>query len=84
MDAVSQFGCYFLLSCEPTVGSPVELQIALPAELPGLAPGRFLCHAKVVRIEKSLEEGKHRVLCSIERYRLIPAAADLEGEKENG
>jgi hypothetical protein len=84
MKNVDPLGCFFLLSNEPIVGSVIEMEITLPGELGDIATGKFLCQGKVIQIEKENESGRTGVRCSIERYRLIPAAADCEMAEEAG
>ena len=75
MQKVSPVGCYFRLANEPTLGSIMELEIHIPAELVGQPTGTLLCQGKVVSVQ-SQQEGHTGVNCSIERYELIPEAAD--------
>jgi len=76
MTKPSQFGCFIRLQDEPTVGSRLEMEITLPPEILGYSAGPFHCQGEVVRVEKPEREGKSRVVCTIEKYRLISPAAD--------
>jgi hypothetical protein len=77
-------GFFFLLSNGPVVGSVVEMEITLPEELGGPDAGRFLflCQGKIIQVETERENGRTGVLCSIEKYRLIPAGSANDEKQE--
>jgi hypothetical protein len=86
MQKTGPVGCYFWLSNEPSVGSPIEMEIRIPAELVGQTTGTLLCQGKVVAVKKNdtvLGQSHTGVSCSIEQYRLIPEAADVATAEEN-
>ena len=60
-----ELGCFFLLSNEPTVGSTIEVEITVPPEMKGIAPGRLLCQCKVVRVDEKNGNGRTgRLICA--------------------
>ena len=73
-----QIDCFFFLENEPTVGTCIEMEITIPQEMAGSAPAKIHCQGKVVQVEKGKAEGRTGVICTIENYRYIPAAADVE------
>ena len=83
MEKANPVGCYFLLANEPSVGSPVEMEIHIPAELIGQPMGTLICQGKVVEVEKNGGEGRTGVTCTIEHYQLVPEAADCKVAEEN-
>jgi hypothetical protein len=76
-------GCYFRLSNEPEVGSPMTIEIHIPPELTGQVAGTLLCQGKVVQVKKTDpgSDGHTGVTCSIDEYELVPEAADYTPRK---
>jgi len=78
MENISQFGCYFLLTTEPTVGSEVEMEITIPVELGRISAGKVYCQGRVLRVEKQATTDRTGVACTIDRFRLVPRIADFQ------
>jgi hypothetical protein len=73
-----QFECSFRLQTELPAGARVEMEVVIPPLLAEVAPGRLHCYGKVVRVARDPLAGQTNVICSIESYRLISCAADVE------
>ena len=78
MENISQFGCYFLLTVEPTLGSDVEMEITIPVGFAGVNAGKVHCQGRVVRIEKQPASDKTGVACTIDRFHLVPLVGDSQ------
>lgn len=78
----AQLECSFRLREELPAGSSVEMEIVLPPLLADVAPARLHCAGKVLRIARDPIAGWANVICSIDSYRLIPGAADVELAQE--
>ena len=65
---ISSTGCYFVVKKDaPPVGTEIEMEISIPA----VKDGKVRCEGKIVRLEKTLEEGKTGVACSIDHYQIV-------------
>ena len=74
----NQMNCLSFLQNKPTVGSRMEMEVNLPQEIAGSATVKVLCQGKVVEVEKGKANGRTGVVCTIENYRFITAAAEEE------
>ena len=84
MPKTDPVGCYFRLSKnEPSVGSTMEMEIHIPAELVGHAMGTLLCTGKVVGVRQTEDESHTGVTCTIEHYQLLPEAADVKTDRKS-
>ncbi|HEY7679585.1 MAG TPA: PilZ domain-containing protein [Terriglobia bacterium] len=78
VENISQFGCYFLLRSEPTVGSEVEMDITIPVVLAGLNAGEARCRGRVVRVEKDTTSDRIGVACRIDHFWLVSQIDDSQ------
>ena len=84
MQNLSRVECFLLLQNEPAVGTCVEMEVTLPLWIAGLATERLHCQARVVEVHKENMNGRTGVLCRLESFHLIPAAADMENAAVGG
>jgi len=49
---VSSGGCYFFLTQEPPLETPLEMEITIPGEVPDVPFARIDCQGKVVRVDQ--------------------------------
>jgi len=72
---VSSAGLFFYAGFAPENGSQIEVMVALPAEVTGLAAKSVLCRGRVVSVEAVEQEAalqpKYGVAVEIESYELI-------------
>jgi hypothetical protein len=77
---VSSGGCYFFLSQEPTLGTPLELEVTIPGEVPGVPFAKIYCRGKVIRVEqdtaeRNSQQPRYGVAATIERLQDVSVEA---------
>lgn len=68
---VSSSGVCFTMSQECEVGSALEWDLVLPAEICGGETVRIHCRGKVVRVNRTDPHGKLSVAATIEHYEFV-------------
>ncbi len=71
---ISAEGIYFTLSQELELGAELELEIALPSELPSGQKVRVRCCGKIARVERMDSTGKIGVGATIESFWFVRPA----------
>lgn len=68
---ISASGIFLVLSEEFALGTELEMEVTLPAELTGGKSVQLRCRGKIIRMEHMNSEGKIGVGASITRYEFI-------------
>jgi hypothetical protein len=76
------FECFFHLENQPSVGSPVAIEIAIPKGILPADPGVLQCLGQVIGVEREKEQGKLGVTCRIDSYQMAPSSEATKGRKD--
>jgi hypothetical protein len=69
---ISVGGMFLYADSEFEPGSELQIVLMMPREI-GISKGQMICcHAKVLRLDRRVEDGKYGIAATIERFAAMP------------